>query len=82
METLKAPKKYQHKFKSLKLNPDWLEAQQWGADEEEEKYILEFADGYAYMGEYPIWYVKSKKEAIECLKLAEEEKIKSKEAEI
>lgn len=33
-------------------------------DEEAEKYILHFADGYAYMGEYPIWAEKEKEEQI------------------
>ena len=74
METLNVPKKYQHKFKSLEVNPDWYEAEQWGGDNEESKYILTFADGYAYMGEYPVWYVNSKKEALECIKFAEKEK--------
>lgn len=32
------------------------------------KYILYFADGYAYMGEYPTLPVKSIKEAVDFLK--------------
>lgn len=69
MINLKVPKKYEKYFGRLELNPDY------DPDIEEfDKYILYYADGYAYMGEYPIWNVKSKKEAIECLKEAETEK--------
>ncbi len=67
MVKLKVPKKYEKYFGYLELNV-------YEDDEEAEKYILHFADGYAYMGEYPIWYVRSKKEALEYLRLAEKEK--------
>jgi len=69
MITLNVPKKYEKYFKKLEINPDFLE---YGTDEE--KYILYYADGYAYMGEYPIMFVRSKKEAIEYLSYAEVEK--------
>lgn len=62
------PKKYQKYFGYVELNvyePD---------SEDAEKYILHYADGYAYKGEYPIWFCKSKKEVIEYLKYAEVEK--------
>ena len=38
------------------------------------KYVLSFAPGYAYMGEYPLWIVNSKKEALESLRCAEPER--------
>ena len=63
---LKVPNKYKKYYDYLELNI---------YDEyDENKYILHYAKGYAYMGEYPVWYVKSKKEALEYLKLAEIEK--------
>ncbi len=62
---LKVPNKYQKFFGSLEVNDGTYE---------DCKYVLYFADGYAYEGEYPIWFVNSKKEALECLKDAEPEK--------
>ena len=61
---LKVPKKYLKYFKSLEAEGGLID---------DCKYMLYFADGYAYMGEYSSMPVKSKKEALEFLKLAEEE---------
>ena len=74
MASLNVPSKYQHMFKKLEINPDWYEANKFAGTNEEDKYILYFADGYAWHGEYPIMFVKSKKEAIEILKEGELEK--------
>lgn len=62
---LNIPKKYQKYFGSLEAEGGLID---------DCKYMLYFADGYAYMGEYPAMPVKSKKEAIEFLKLGEKEK--------
>lgn len=67
MVNLKVPKKYLKYFGHLEINPDWYE------DPEEEKYILYYAEGYAYSGEYPIMYLKTKKEVLEYLTYAEKE---------
>lgn len=64
-EKLNVPKKYQKYFGSLEREGGLID---------DCPYMLYFADGYAYMGEYPIMPVKSKKEALEFLRLGEEEK--------
>ena len=56
---LKVPKKYQKYFGCLEAEPGLID---------DCKYMLYFADGYAWCGEYPSVPVKSKKEAIEFLK--------------
>lgn len=66
---LKVPKKWQKYFGKLEINPEYLD---YGADEG--KYILYYADGYAYMGEYPIMFLRSKKQVLEYLRYAEKEK--------
>lgn len=65
---LKIPKKYEKYFGHLEINPEYLE---YGKDEG--KYILYYAEGYAYQGEYPIMFLKSKKEVFEYLRYAEKE---------
>ena len=67
MINLKVPKKYEKYFGRLEINPDWYEYP------DEEKYILYYAEGYAYRGEYPIMYFKTKKEVLEYLRYAEKE---------
>ena len=62
---LKVPKEYQKYFGKLEAEGGLIDNC---------KYMLYFAEGYAYMGEYPILPVKSKREAIEFLKLGEVEK--------
>lgn len=64
-EKLNVPKKYQKYFGSLEREGGLID---------ECPYMLYFAEGYAYMGEYPCMPVKSKKEALEFLRLGEEEK--------
>lgn len=69
---LKVPKKYQKYFGSLEAESGLID---------DCKYMLYFADGYAYMGEYPCMPVLSKKEALEFLKCGQpeqgyEEKVK------
>lgn len=68
--SLKVPKKYAKYFGHLEINPDYLDLN----DADEGKYILYYAEGYAYRGEYPIMYLRSKKEVLEYLRYAEEEK--------
>ena len=62
---LKVPEKYKKYFGSLEAEPGLID---------DCKYMLYFADGYAAEGEYPCMPVRSKKEAIEWLKLGEPEK--------
>lgn len=62
---LKVPKKYQKYFGSLEAEDGLID---------DCKYMLYFAPGYAAQGEYPCMPVASKKEAIEWLKMGEEEK--------
>lgn len=64
-EKLNVPKKYQKYFGSLEREGGLID---------DCPYMLYFADGYAYMGEYPCMPVKSKKEAIEFLRLGDIEK--------
>lgn len=64
-EKLNVPKKYQKYFGSLEREGGLID---------DCPYMLYFADGYAYMGEYPSMPVASKKEALEFLRLGEEEK--------
>lgn len=61
---LKVPKKYQKYFGKLEAEGGLID---------DCKYMLYFADGYAYMGEYPVFPVKSKKEALEFLRQGEPE---------
>lgn len=63
MTKLNVPKKYQKYFDSFEEEGGLIDG----------KYVLSFAPGYAYMGEYPYWIVNSKKEALECLRCAEPE---------
>lgn len=58
---LKLPKKYQRFFGSLEAEDGLID---------DCKYMLWFAPGYAWQGEYPCMPVKSKKEAIEFIKEA------------
>ena len=62
---LKVPKKYMQYFGSLEREPGLID---------DCLYMLYFAPGYAAEGEYPCMPVKSKKEALEWLKLGEKEK--------
>lgn len=62
---LKVPEKYKKYFGSLEAEDGLID---------DCKYMLYFAPGYAYMGEYPCMPVLSKKEALEFLKYAELEK--------
>lgn len=62
---LKVSEKYKKYFKSLEEEGDLID---------DCKYMLYFAEGYAYMGEYPCMPVKSKQEALEFLKYGEPEK--------
>lgn len=62
---LNVPKKYEKYFGSLEREGDLID---------DCPYMLYFADGYAYMGEYPCMPVKSKKEALEFLRCGEKEK--------
>lgn len=62
---LKVPKKYQKYFGNLEVEYGLIDNC---------KYMLSFAPGYAYMGTHPYIPVKSKKEALECLKDGEVEK--------
>ena len=62
---LNVPKKYQHMFGSLERESGLID---------DCPYMLYFAPGYAAEGEYPCMPVKSKKEAIEWLRLGEPEK--------
>lgn len=64
-EKLNVPKKYEKFFGSLEREDGLID---------DCKYMLYFANGYAYMGEYPCVPVLSKKEALEFLKCAEPEK--------
>lgn len=61
----KIPKKYQKFFGKL---------EEEGGLIDDCKYMLYFAEGYAYLGEYPVLPVKSKKEALEFLKEGDIEK--------
>lgn len=61
---LKVPKKYEKYFDHLETCPDF-------AEDEESKYTLFFSAGYAWLGQFPIVNVKSKKQAIEYLSEAE-----------
>lgn len=65
-EKLNVPKKYLKYFGSLESEGGLID---------DCKYMLYFAEGYAYMGEYPCMPVKSKKEALEFLKCGEKEKM-------
>lgn len=69
MTHLKIPKKLEKYFDHLEINPDWIE---YG--KEECKYILYYAKGFAYLGEYPIMFLNTKKEVLEYLRYAEKEK--------
>ena len=64
MISLEIPKKYQKYFGKLEAEDGLID---------DCKYMLYFANGYAWQGEYPIVPVKSKKEALEFLKEAREE---------
>lgn len=64
-EKLNVPKKYSKYFGKLESEDGLID---------DCKYMLYFAEGYAYMGEYPIMPCTSKKEALEFLKCGEEEK--------
>lgn len=64
-EKMNVPKKYQKYFGSLEREDGLID---------DCKYMLYFANGYAYLGEYPCMPVKSKKEALEFIKCAELEK--------
>lgn len=64
-EILNIPKKYQKYFGSLESESGLID---------DCKYMLYFAEGYAYMGEYPCIPVKSKKEALEFLRDGDIEK--------
>lgn len=61
---LKVPKKYEKYFGSLEREPDLID---------ECQYMLYFADGYAWVGEYPCVPVRSKKEALQYLREADRE---------
>lgn len=61
---LNVPKKYQKYFGGLEAEDGLID---------DCKYMLYFADGYAAEGEYPSLPVRSKKEAIEWLRLGEPE---------
>lgn len=61
---LNVPKKYKKYFGSLEQESGLID---------DCKYMLYFAPGYAWEGEYPCMPVKSKKEAIEFLRGAEPE---------
>ncbi len=65
MVKLNVPKKYQKYFGMLEAEADLID---------DCKYMLYFAKGYAWEGEYPIVPVRSKKEALEYLKNAYPEK--------
>lgn len=62
---LKVPKKYQKYFGSLERESGLID---------DCPYMLYFADGYAYMGEYPFMPCKSKKEALEFIRCGDKEK--------
>lgn len=62
---LNVPKKYKKYFGSLEAEPGLID---------DCKYMLYFAPGYAWEGEYPCMPVKSKKEALDFIKEAEAEK--------
>ena len=62
---LKVPKKYQKYFGKLEAEGGLID---------DCKYMLYFADGYAYMGEYPTLPVRSKKEALYFLRQGEPER--------
>ena len=62
---LKIPKKYQKYFGRLEREDGLID---------DCKYMLSFAPGYAYMGEYPYMPAKSKKEALEFLRDGDIEK--------
>ena len=64
-EKLNVPKKYQKYFGSLEREGGLID---------DCPYMLWFAPGYAAEGEYPCMPVKSKKEALEWLRLGEPEK--------
>lgn len=66
METLNVPNKYKHMFDRLEKEDGLID---------DCKYMLYFKDGYAYMGEYPIFPVRSKKEALEFLRQGREENL-------
>ena len=59
MPELKVPKKYQKYFKKLEAEDGLIDNC---------KYMLYFADGYAWMGQYPVMPVKSKKEALQFIR--------------
>jgi len=65
---MKIPKKYEERFGSLVQEPDLID---------DCKYMLYFADGWEY-ADYNSVPVKSKKEALEFLKMAYKKKIKNK----
>lgn len=65
MSNLKVPKKYEKYFGRLEEESGLID---------DCKYMLYFAEGYAYMGEYPCMPVLSKKEALEFLKCGEKER--------
>ena len=64
-EDLKVPQKYQKYFGSLEREGGLID---------DCPYMLYFAPGYAYFGEYPAMPCKSKKEALEFIRCGEEEK--------
>jgi len=65
MEKLNVPKKYEKYFGSLEREDGLID---------DCPYMLYFAEGYAWEGEYPCMPVKSKKEAIEFLRGGDVEK--------
>ena len=65
MEKLNVPKKYEKYFGSLERKDGLID---------DCPYMLYFAEGYAWEGEYPCMPVKSKKEAIEFLRGGDVEK--------
>lgn len=65
MEKLNVPKKYKKYFGSLEREDGLID---------DCPYMLYFAEGYAWEGEYPCMPVKSKKEAIEFLRGGDVEK--------
>lgn len=62
---LNVPKKYEKYFGSLETEDGLID---------DCKYMLYFASGYAAEGEYPCMPVRSKKEALEWIRMGEPEK--------
>lgn len=62
---MNVPKKYEKYFGSLEAEDGLID---------DCKYMLYFANGYAAEGEYPCMPVRSKKEALEWIRMGEPEK--------